>query len=161
MSMSDYEFISCARCGKAETKEKAVIKCSNCDAGYHLICLKNDTSGFLGDAFFTLTCSSCSDTEEDTLFREKNQWLVISVRVFYFSRLTRRRLMLIKTIIRIFRKSTVVLVLYNLHHQNIGHSRRGYFHWKSHISKTIDDKWRFLMPFGMYAKYWSIKNIKF
>jgi DNA-directed RNA polymerase subunit RPC12/RpoP len=72
--MSEYEFIPCARCGKAETKEKAAIKCSNCDAGYHLTCLKNDTSGFLGDAFFTLKCSSCSDTEEDTLFREKNQW---------------------------------------------------------------------------------------
>ncbi|XP_059473221.1 cysteine-rich protein 2-binding protein [Neocloeon triangulifer] len=115
--MSDYEFATCSRCSKLETKESAALKCNACGLACHLTCINSPTAVFLGDAFFTFTCGSCSQSDQDELLRENYMWL-----------------------------NVVILVMYNLHRQYTCHSRRGFFHYKNHVTKIIDEKWKYLFP---------------
>lgn len=39
----------------------------------------------------------------------------------------------------------IVLAMYNLSKKSQGTSRRGYFHWRSHIASFIDRNWGNLM----------------
>ncbi|XP_043480118.1 cysteine-rich protein 2-binding protein isoform X1 [Leptopilina heterotoma] len=109
----------CKRCGKlCDPYEKPALQCvGNCARKIHLHCLKRKSfpNSFVGDVFFTLTCSDCEPFGNEVLVRDKMSWSQI-----------------------------IVLALYNLREKSSGISKRGYFHWKSDISTFVDRHWDYL-----------------
>ncbi|KAF4518851.1 hypothetical protein B566_EDAN006702 [Ephemera danica] len=121
--------VLCKYCNMEETLNKPCLTCSVCERNIHISCLKTATgvpSSLLGDVFFSLICENCSDTRREVIMREKMSWLAL-----------------------------VVMVLHNLHQQSQTSSRRGYFHWKMHICKFVQDKWKVLFrPTVKRKKTW-------
>lgn len=51
------------------------------------------------------------------------------------------------------RTMVMILTIYNLSKQSQGLSRRGYFHWRSHIAHFIDKNWSLLMDPKSWVQY--------
>jgi hypothetical protein len=95
--------------------DNAAISCEGkCQRKIHVRCLSRGAlpSNLIGDVFYDLYCTSCSDTKEEFVIRQKLSWL-----------------------------TAVILTMYNLREKCSGISRRGYFHWKSDISMFISNNW--------------------
>lgn len=71
----------------------------------------------LGDVFYDYFCSDCSELKKEEVVRQKLPWLTV-----------------------------VLIALHNLRIKSIGLSEKKYFHWKTHITKFIDDRWDILFP---------------
>lgn len=106
----------CKRCDKeCDPYQNPAVRCDDrCQKLIHVSCLNRGTlpSNLLGDVFYDLYCSECSDTGEESFVRQKLSWLM-----------------------------AIVLVLYNLREISYRNSNRGYFHYSRDICKFILDKW--------------------
>ncbi|OXU25676.1 hypothetical protein TSAR_006051 [Trichomalopsis sarcophagae] len=97
--------------------DPALLCQGECQCKIHIKCLRRGAlpSNLIGDVFYDLRCTECSDSNDELLIRQKLSWL-----------------------------TTVILTLYNLREKSNGISRRGYFHWKSDISTFISNNWDYL-----------------
>ncbi|GLH16683.1 Cysteine-rich protein 2-binding protein [Gryllus bimaculatus] len=118
----------CSYChNSGESKEDLYVVCSSCNNSVHVACLKRSVpGGLLGDNFFNFVCESCNLEDCEQITRQKLSWFAI-----------------------------IVLAMYNLHRRSEGVSKRGYFHWKSHICNFIDKHWNVLFtPSVKKKKSW-------
>lgn len=115
-----FELKFCKYCReKFELCTSEGLNCTICSQFIHINCLKRGSvpSGLCGDTFYQFTCQECSTTKTEIFTRTKISWLQI-----------------------------IILVLYHLLKTNPGLARRGFFHWRNHISTFIDRKWDVIFP---------------
>ncbi|XP_058799687.1 cysteine-rich protein 2-binding protein [Phymastichus coffea] len=111
---------------KADEYHNPALRCQGkCQQIIHIKCLKRGTlpTTLLGDVFFDLHCTECSDSHEEVLVRQKMSWL-----------------------------AAIILVMYNIRAKSNGLSFREYFHWRSDLTFFIDTNWDLLFTKSVKKK---------
>ncbi|XP_011502622.1 PREDICTED: cysteine-rich protein 2-binding protein [Ceratosolen solmsi marchali] len=111
---------------ECDSYENPAICCEGkCQQKVHVRCLSRGAlpSNLIGDVFYDLYCTTCSNSKDEFVIRQKLPWL-----------------------------TAVILTLYNLREKSSGISRRGYFHWKSDISMFINNNWNQLFTKSVKRK---------